>query len=178
MLSADELTLNLGESVKRLRLLQNITQQNVSEWAGVSINALKNLENGTGSSVKTLIRVIRLLNKVDWVLNLAPVISINPLHGAKIKQRARRKKQKVSYAIPSIYFISSERGYIKIGFSKHVYDRLKALQIANGEKLTLLKFYPGTKKQEKALHKRFKKLHLKGEWFMPGLELTNFIESI
>ena len=58
------------------------------------MSALKNLENGVGASVKTLIRVIRALDREDWIEAVAPIASINPLHMVQNKsdrQRAPRR---------------------------------------------------------------------------------------
>jgi transcriptional regulator with XRE-family HTH domain len=91
----------LGENIKRLRLQKAIPQQTLSDQAGISVSALKNLENGDGTSVKTLIRVIRALDREDWIETIAPIASINPLHMVQNKfarqrapRRAHDKKEK------------------------------------------------------------------------------------
>ncbi len=75
-----EIERHLGENIKRLRLQKGLHQSILSEQAGISVSALKNLENGDGASVKTLVRVIRALGREDWIETIAPVVSINPLH--------------------------------------------------------------------------------------------------
>lgn len=87
----EELETALGASLKALRLDLNIDQQAVADRAGVSIGALKNLENGRGSTVKTLVAVLRALDRSDWLTTIAPVASINPLTrsaGTGPRQRA------------------------------------------------------------------------------------------
>ena len=91
----EELENILGENIKLLRLQQNIDRQSLCERAGVSENALRNLEGGKGSTLKTLIKIIRSLNRENWLEQLTPKTSINPLHLIRDKpprQRARRKK--------------------------------------------------------------------------------------
>jgi transcriptional regulator with XRE-family HTH domain len=88
-----ELESLLGENIKRLRLHKGLPQQTLSAHAGISVSALKNLENGGGASVKTLIRVIRALDREDWIEAIAPIVSINPLHMVQnraVRQRAPR----------------------------------------------------------------------------------------
>jgi len=67
-----------------------------------------------------------------------------------------------------IYFVQMGRtiGPIKIGFTrKRVETRMAELQVGNPELLVLLGARLGTKEEEQALHKEFRDLHLRGEWF-------------
>jgi transcriptional regulator with XRE-family HTH domain len=91
--SPQELEFLLGESLKRLRLQKNLDQKTLSERAGVSLTALKHLESGR-ATLKTLVRVVRALDRQDWLGSLAPQISVNPLHMLKTaapRQRARKR---------------------------------------------------------------------------------------
>lgn len=95
ILTPQELEESLGEDIKTLRLQKNIARRTLCAIAGVSENALRNLEGGKGTSLKTLIRVIKALNREDWLNQVAPRTSINPLHLVREKeqrQRARSKK--------------------------------------------------------------------------------------
>ena len=91
----DELEQSLGENIKTLRLQQNIDRRTLCARAGVSEHALRNLEGGNGTTIKTLVRVLKALKRDSWLDTLAPRVSINPLHISHQKQprqRARRKK--------------------------------------------------------------------------------------
>ncbi len=91
-----ELEAALGENLKLLRLHKNLDRQTLCDRAGVSLNALKHLENGEGATVKTLIRVVRALEKQGWLASIAPQVSINPLHMVREKfnrQRASRRPE-------------------------------------------------------------------------------------
>lgn len=93
----DELESQLGENVKELRLQKNIDRQTLCEHAGVSMNALRHLEGGQGSTVKTLIRIVRALDRLDWLAGIAPQISVNPLHMVRhqtLRKRASRRPPK------------------------------------------------------------------------------------
>lgn len=95
--TTDELEIYIGEKIKAFRLLKNLDRQALCRQAGVSLNALKNLENGFGSNLKTFIRVLKALQQEEWLMSLAPKVTINPLHMVKNKperQRARQKKMK------------------------------------------------------------------------------------
>lgn len=88
-----ELQTVLGERLRRLRLNRNLDQRTTAEKAGISEKALRNLEGGRGSTVETLLRVLKALNHLQGIEMLAPEISVNPLdllRQTKAPQRVRR----------------------------------------------------------------------------------------
>jgi transcriptional regulator with XRE-family HTH domain len=89
-----ELEAVLGEQVKKLRLSRNIDQATLAERAGISRRALQNLEAGAGSSVASLLSVVRALGREDWLALLAPTATINPLYMV----RARCERQRATSA--------------------------------------------------------------------------------
>lgn len=87
----------LGRQIRALRLRQNLNQQQLADQAGIALNAVKNLERGEGATLRSLIQVLRVLNRVDWLRALAPVVSISPVQMLKTKaprQRASRRRPK------------------------------------------------------------------------------------
>ena len=89
------LAADLGDQLRLLRLRQNLDQQTLSARAGVALNAVKNLESGKGGTVRSLIRVIRVLGREDWLRALSPQVSISPLRALEqrpVRRRASRKK--------------------------------------------------------------------------------------
>ncbi len=92
--TAQELEIFLGSNIKSLRLQKNLDRKSLCLQAGVSLNALKNLENGKGSTVMTLIKIMKSLGNEEWVHNLAPKVTIHPLYMVRekpLRQRARRR---------------------------------------------------------------------------------------
>lgn len=90
--TTEEFEADVGEQIKSLRLKQNIDRATLALRAGCSVSALKNLEYGTGSTLRTLIAVIRALGREDWLRHVAPMSTISPLSMPKaghIRQRAR-----------------------------------------------------------------------------------------
>ena len=76
-----------------------------------------------------------------------------------------------------IYFIADTIfNEVKIGYSANPQKRLKELQTARSNELTLLKVIPGNQKEERKYHSQFcwyrKK---KGEWFDLSDENKTFI---
>lgn len=97
MKAADQWEAELGRQIRALRLRQNLDQQQLAGRAGIALNAVKNLESGKGATLRSLIQVLRVLNRVDWLRALAPAVSISPVQMLKAKaprQRASRKKHK------------------------------------------------------------------------------------
>lgn len=77
-----------------------------------------------------------------------------------------------------IYFIKSESGHVKIGFTdNNIESRIAALQTANPFKLTLLKTIVGDAEKERRLHFKFKKYRCQGEWFILNKTILKYIES-
>jgi transcriptional regulator with XRE-family HTH domain len=96
----DELQIDLGKRLRRLRLSRNIDQRAAAGKAGISEKALRNLESGNGSTVETLLRTLKALGYTQGIEMLAPETTVDPLallHRAKPPQRVRRsrKQQKV-----------------------------------------------------------------------------------
>jgi transcriptional regulator with XRE-family HTH domain len=87
----------LGEQLKRLRLAKGLDQRTVAARAGIGERALRNLEGGHGSTLRTLLSVLRALGREQWLQTIAPVATINPLQltqQATERQRAPRKPGK------------------------------------------------------------------------------------
>jgi transcriptional regulator with XRE-family HTH domain len=91
-----ELQQLLGERIKKLRLNRNLDQLTTAEKAGVSEKALRNLEAGRGSTVETLLRVLKALDYLQGLDLLVPEASINPLlllRQSKTPRRVRRPRK-------------------------------------------------------------------------------------
>lgn len=89
--STEEWEVELGSQVRRLRLRQNRTQGDLAAAANISLSALKTLELGHGSSVRTLIQVVRALGRSEWLAALAlPEPSVSPM------QLLRERKKQVA----------------------------------------------------------------------------------
>jgi transcriptional regulator with XRE-family HTH domain len=94
-MTTEEWEVTLGRQLRDLRLRQNVDQRQLAEQAGVALNVVKNLEAGKGATVKSLVKVLRALGRVEWLDSLAPAVSISPLQMLKSKpsrQRASRGK--------------------------------------------------------------------------------------
>lgn len=77
--SAPEIVADLGQRLRDYRLFRRFKQETVASKAQVSVRALRNLESGNGSSLETLVRVLRALGLDDNLDNLVPDASISPM---------------------------------------------------------------------------------------------------
>ncbi len=96
-----DLEAELGKQIRTLRLRLDLDQKQMAERAGIALNAVKNLETGKGASLRSLIQVLRLLNRTDWLGTLAPTVSISPVQMLKTKrprQRASPRRLKTKKA--------------------------------------------------------------------------------
>jgi len=98
MATTDDWERLLGEQIRAARLAAGVAQVALAAQANVALGALKNLESGKGSTVRTLVRVVRALGRSDWLEALAPPVAVSPLAAFEQSQRNRtvRARRRVS----------------------------------------------------------------------------------
>ena len=75
-----ELERELGKHAREFRIRRGLEQTEVAELAGVSDRTVRSLEQGKGSSVSTLLRVMKALGALDGLNNLFPAaVTVDPL---------------------------------------------------------------------------------------------------
>ena len=88
--TTDELLLGLGEQLRAQRLRLNLTLDEVAARAGLSINVVRRLESGEGSTLASFVSVLKVLERSDWLSTLQPPVTINPL--SLLRQRSPRQR--------------------------------------------------------------------------------------
>lgn len=88
--TTEELMVELGEQLRAQRLRINLTLEDVAGKTGLSINAVRRLESGEGSTLASFVSVLKALNRAGWLQTLQPPVTINPLD--MLKQREPRKR--------------------------------------------------------------------------------------
>lgn len=91
--TTEEMERSFGEQVRALRLNRDIDQATLAERAAVSLSALKALEAGRGSSLRTIVRVARALDRGDWLDSFFEQPSISPLAIARAREGVPRPKR-------------------------------------------------------------------------------------
>lgn len=90
----------LGDQIRRVRIASDLDQARLAELADVSIGAVSNLERGKGLSLRTLVAVLRALDRLDWLESLAPAVAVSPMQLLRAKQRAPRPRARVGRRRP------------------------------------------------------------------------------
>jgi transcriptional regulator with XRE-family HTH domain len=88
--TTNELLAELGEQLRAQRLRLNLTLEEVAKHAGLSINVVRRLESGEGSTLASFVTVLRVLRRDEWLSTLQPPVTINPLN--MLKKRAPRQR--------------------------------------------------------------------------------------
>ena len=98
--TTDELERLVGEQVQATRVARNVDQVTLAALANISVGALSNLERGKGSSLKTLVAVVRALGRTDWIEALGPPVTVSPMQMLRAKQKLPRPRRRVAKRAP------------------------------------------------------------------------------
>ena len=94
-LTVEEWEIRFGRQIRTARVASGLDQAKLASLANVSLATLSNLERGKGSTLKTVIAVVRALGRTDWLESLAPEVSISPMQMLRAKQRDSRAAVRV-----------------------------------------------------------------------------------
>jgi transcriptional regulator with XRE-family HTH domain len=89
--TVDDWEARLGEQFRSIRIASGRDQTGLAEDAGISVGALRGLERGTGSSLRTVVRVARALGREDWLESISPRITVSPLDLVRTGKPARAR---------------------------------------------------------------------------------------
>jgi transcriptional regulator with XRE-family HTH domain len=82
----------LGHQLRALRLKRELRQSELAQRAGIALNAVKNLESGNGATIGSLVSVLEVLGRAEWLKTLLPPVALSP----REMLRARAPRQRVS----------------------------------------------------------------------------------
>lgn len=96
--SEQEMLESLGRNLRAERLVQNLSQQIVADRSGLSLKAVRNIENGANASTFSLMAYCRTLGKTDWIMALEPPEMDRSMFERKdpFKRRERAAKRSVA----------------------------------------------------------------------------------
>jgi transcriptional regulator with XRE-family HTH domain len=97
----DEQLSAIGSALRERRVRAGLTQDDLAQQADISLGALQNLEHGKGSSVRSLLRVSRLLGTDQWVEALQPprTPTLSPMQRLR-EQKSAAKRTRVRRTQP------------------------------------------------------------------------------
>jgi transcriptional regulator with XRE-family HTH domain len=90
-LTSPQIEQELGKRLKDHRLDLNLSQQEVATRSGLSRRTITAIENGEGSTLTTLIAMLRAMNALDTLENFLPDPGISPMAMTSMLQDAPRK---------------------------------------------------------------------------------------
>ncbi|MGO8687437.1 MAG: helix-turn-helix domain-containing protein [Candidatus Dormibacteria bacterium] len=87
----------IGAEVRAARIAADLDQAQLASRADVSLGAVKSLEGGRGSTLRTLVRVVRALGRSEWLETLAPAVTVSPLALLASRRQSSLPRQRVSH---------------------------------------------------------------------------------
>lgn len=89
----------IGEQIKTWRLEMNLSQVHLANKTLLSLATIYQIENGKGTSMLNLIKVLRILDRLDALSQFLQEKELSPLEyqklesGIKIRKRASKAKK-------------------------------------------------------------------------------------
>ncbi|MEO7101001.1 MAG: helix-turn-helix transcriptional regulator [Luteolibacter sp.] len=91
LMSNTQIEQELGNRLKNHRLDLNLTQDEIASRSGLSRRTITAIENGQGSTLGTLIAMLRALNALDTLESFLPDPGISPIAMTSMVQETPRK---------------------------------------------------------------------------------------
>jgi transcriptional regulator with XRE-family HTH domain len=89
--TSNQIEATLCKQIEQIRLSRNITQEQLSKEAGVSLRTVGRLEKGQGVSMDTFIRIMIALGIQQNLQSLLPDPSIRPVERVKRNSEERKR---------------------------------------------------------------------------------------
>ncbi len=81
----------LGHRIERLRLQRNQSLADLAEAAGVGTATLQRLETGRNANLKTVVQVLRALNRLGDLDNIIPDVEVSPFEISEARRTPRQR---------------------------------------------------------------------------------------
>jgi hypothetical protein len=117
----------------------------------------------------TMFRIVKEMRREKGIKDAGGASGRLPGNPAQRESGYRKRRR--------VYFMLCG-GKVKIGVATKVNGRLSAMQVSNPDKVELLTCVPGDETLEGQLHRRFAKLHIRGEWFRYEGVLKKYVQSL
>lgn len=85
----NRIELEIGKRIKGHRLKRNITQLELANKTGLSRVSISKIERGKGSTLSSLIEILRMLDLLQNIERLIPEIEISPIELIRLKNEKR-----------------------------------------------------------------------------------------
>ena len=99
--SSEQIVIDLGARLAKLRLASNVTQAALASKAGVGTRTLARLEGGEGGTIDSLVRVITALGLRSHFEAVLPDPDIRPMERVQLRGRERQMNERAPRLEPS-----------------------------------------------------------------------------
>ena len=83
----------IGEQIRAWRLEMNMSQAHLANKTQLSLATIYQVENGKGTSMLNLIRVLRILDRLDTLSQFIQEKEISPLEYQKLESGVNKRKR-------------------------------------------------------------------------------------
>ena len=91
ILTTEEVLAELGERLRRYRLQQNRTLEDVARAAGVGLRTAARAEAGDNPTLATVVKLLRALGRLEALDAFLPEPLVSPIQMAKLAGRVRER---------------------------------------------------------------------------------------
>jgi transcriptional regulator with XRE-family HTH domain len=121
--TTEEVEARLGAQFKALRLAEDIDQITLAKRANVGLTALKSLEAGKGSTLRTVVRVARALGRQDWIEDFYAEPEVSPMQIVRAQRGVRKPQRASARRLPAVPTPGDDRFGSRLGSAKQTPDR-------------------------------------------------------
>ena len=100
LLANPDIEKELGKRLKSRRLDLNLSQTEAAERSGLSRRTITAIEHGEGSTLSTMIALLRTLNALDALEQFLPNPGISPMKMLKLQEEPRKYPSKSRKRLP------------------------------------------------------------------------------
>jgi transcriptional regulator with XRE-family HTH domain len=91
-----EVAEEIGRRLRAYRLQRNLGAAEVAVRAGLNRNTIVNAERGANPRIDTIIKILRVLGRLDALDAFLPAPSLSPLEVMRSAKRPRQRARRVS----------------------------------------------------------------------------------
>ena len=84
----------IGQRLRRIRIDANLTQSALARQAGVGRSTVERLESGQSTQLANFIRILRVLDLLDPVVQALPQPGIRPMDLLELRSRRRERARR------------------------------------------------------------------------------------
>lgn len=94
LLSDADISQRIANKIKTTRLKQNISQAELADKAGLSVSTVVRMEKGEIRNMESLVRVLRILGKLDVFIPLVEKEQLSPNEYYELARKAEKPRRK------------------------------------------------------------------------------------